>query len=39
MLEIAEVGAKVSKEEYEESLPPLRVDLLNACSPGTIAKP
>jgi hypothetical protein len=30
MLEIAEVGAKVSKEEYEESLPPLRVDLLNA---------
>jgi hypothetical protein len=37
MLEIAEVGAKVSKEEYEESLPPLRVDLL--CSPGTIAKP
>jgi hypothetical protein len=28
MLEIAEVGAKVSKEEYEES-----------CSPGTIAKP
>ena len=30
MLEIAEVGAKVSKEEYEASLPPLRVDLLNA---------
>ena len=30
MLEIAELGAKVSKQEYEESLPPLRVDLLNA---------
>ncbi len=30
MLEVAEVGAKVSKEEYEESLPRLRVDLLNA---------
>ena len=30
MLEIAEVGAKVSKEEYQESLTSLRVDLLNA---------
>jgi polyphosphate kinase 2 (PPK2 family) len=30
MLEIAEVGAKISKEEYEKSLPPLRVDLLKA---------
>ena len=30
MLEIAEVGAKISKEEYEEFLPPLRVDLLKA---------
>ncbi len=30
MLEIAEVGAKVSREEYEEALPGLRVDLINA---------
>ena len=30
MLEIAEVGAKVSKKEYEKALPELRVDLLSA---------
>ena len=30
MLETAEVGAKVSKEEYEQTLPDLRVDLLDA---------
>jgi len=30
MLETAELGAEVSKEEYEEALPELRVDLLNA---------
>lgn len=30
MLEIAEVGAKISKEEYEASLPPLRLELLKA---------
>ncbi len=30
MLEIAEVGAKVSRREYEEALPALRVDLLQA---------
>ncbi len=30
MLETAEVGARVGKKEYEEALPGLRVDLLNA---------
>ena len=30
MLETAEVGARIGKKEYEEALPPLRVDLLNA---------
>jgi polyphosphate:AMP phosphotransferase len=30
MLEIAEVGAQISKEEYDKALPKLRVDLVNA---------
>ncbi|MDJ0847102.1 MAG: polyphosphate:AMP phosphotransferase [Myxococcota bacterium] len=30
MLEIAEVGAQVSRAEYEKALPRLRVDLINA---------
>jgi len=38
MLEIAEVGTKVSKEEYAVSLPPLRVDLLNAQFQVSIAE-
>ena len=30
MLEASEVGNKLSKEEFKQSVPPLRVDLVNA---------